>query len=310
MINIGVVGVGYLGQHHARIYSELSKEFADIKLVAVVDKDIEKAKYIAKKYECKAFSDHRYILEIVDAVSIASPTITHYGISIDFINAKKDILLEKPITATLEEANNIVSLSQKSETIVQIGHLERFNPVFPIIRSLIKKPVFFDSERISPFLGRGVDVDITLDLMIHDLDIILSLIRQLNGGSIDTFGAVGASIVTDKIDVAKAWIEFENGIYATFTTSRISSEKKRSLKIYENDTFFVVDYQNMSIERFFIKNGKLDHESILVEKKEPLKEEIKDFIDCIKNRRNPEVSAIEGRDALNIALKIGEKIRK
>lgn len=309
MINIGVIGAGYLGQHHARIYSELSKEFADIKLVAIVDKDINRAEEIANKYGCKAFSDHRHIMEIVDAVSIVSPTITHHNISIDFISAKKAILLEKPITATIEEADNIVSLSQKTETIVQVGHLERFNPVFPILKSLIKNPIFLESERLSPFLGRGLDVDITLDLMIHDIDIILSLIKKLNSGSIRNLKAIGANIITDKIDIAKAWIEFKGGIHAIFTASRISSEKKRILKIYENDAYFIVDYHNMSVDRFFKINGKLNHESILIEKKEPLKEEIKDFINCIKNKKKPEVSAIEGRDALKITLEIGEKIK-
>lgn len=309
MINIGVIGAGYLGQHHARIYSELSKEFAGIKLVAIVDKDINRAKEIAHKYGCIAFSDHRDILEIVDAVSIVSPTTTHHNISIDFINAKKAILLEKPMTTTIEEADNIVSLSEKSETIVQVGHIERFNPVFPILKSLIKNPIFFESERLSPFLGRGIDVDINLDLMIHDIDIILALIKQLKGGSIRNLKAIGASIITDKIDIAKAWIEFEGGIHAILTSSRISSEKKRILKIYERDAFFVVDYHNMSVDRFFKAKEGLKHESIFVEKKEPLKEEIKDFINCIKNKKKPEVSAIDGRDALEIILKIGEKIK-
>jgi predicted dehydrogenase len=310
MINVGVVGVGYLGQHHARIYWELSKEMKDIKLVAVVDSDLQRAKEIAHKYNCKAYDNHKYILEKVDAVSIVSPTITHYDIATDFLIARKDILLEKPITSNIEEAQKIVSYTKNSNIVVQVGYLERYNPVISALNPLLKNPIFFESERLSPFLERGLDVDITLDLMIHDIDIVLSLLsRKSHIKSIKNIHATGAKILTDKIDIAKAWIEFENGVNAIFTASRVYNAKSRKMKIYDKDGFFVVDYQNMTLDRFFKKNNKICHEPIQVEKKEPLKEEIKDFLECIRHRRQPIVSVIDGLDTLDIAIRIGEKIK-
>lgn len=310
MINIGVIGVGYLGQHHARIYWELSKEMKDLKLVAVVDTNLQRAKEIAHKYNCEAFDNHKYILEKVDAVSIVSPTITHYDIATDFLRARKDILLEKPITSNLKEAEKIVLQAKDSGIVMQVGHLERYNPVISTLIPLMKDPIFFESERLSPFVGRGLDVDVTLDLMIHDIDIVLSLLKEKNySKSIKNIYATGAKIITNKIDVAKAWVEFDCGVNAIFTASRISNDKSRKMKIYDRDGFFVVDYQNMTLDRFSKRDDKIHHESIFVKKKEPLKEEIKDFLECVRHRKKPLVSIIDGRDSLDIAVKIGEKIR-
>lgn len=306
MINIGVIGVGYLGQHHARIYSELSMESNDIRLIAVVDSDRERAEQIANKYGCKAYSDYTEILDRVDALSIASPTTTHYRIAMDAITAGKDIMIEKPITVTVEEADSLIAASEKMGTIIQTGHLERFNPVVSAAQSLITTPIFIEAERLSPFLGRGIDVDITLDLMIHDIDIILAILGQK---AVKDIKATGANIMTDNIDIAKAWIDFEGGIQALTTASRISSEKLRRLTIFQDDSYLVVDYQNMEIKRFFKNGAEMLNETINVEKKEPLKEELKDFIYCVKTRRRPLVSAIEGRNALRIAIQIGERIR-
>ncbi len=309
MINIGVIGVGYLGQHHARIYWELSKEMKDLKLFAVVDTNLQRAKEIAHKYNCEAFDNHKYILEKVDAVSIVSPTITHYAIATDFLRAHKDILLEKPITSTLEEAEKIVLQAKDSDIVMQVGYLERYNPVISTLIPLIKDPIFFESERLSPFVGRGIDVDVTLDLMIHDIDIVLSLLNEKNHSkTIKNIYAAGAKILTNKIDVAKAWVEFDSGVNAIFTASRISNDKSRKMKIYDRDGFFVVDYQNMTLDRFFKRDNKIHHESIIVKKTEPLKEEIKDFLECVRHRKKPLVSIIDGRDSLDIAIKIGEKI--
>lgn len=306
MINIGVIGVGYLGQHHARIYSELSMQSNDIRLAAVVDPDRDRAEQIANKYGCKAYSDYTEILNSVDALSIASPTTTHYKIAMSAITAGKDVLIEKPITVTVEEADHLIAASEKAGTIIQTGHLERFNPVVSAAQSLITKPIFIEAERISPFLGRGTDVDITLDLMIHDIDIILAILGQK---SIKDIKATGANIMTDNIDIAKAWLNFEGGIQALATASRISTKKSRKLSIFQNESYLLVDYQNMEIKRFFKNGSEMLNETIDIEKKEPLKEELKDFIDCVKTRRRPLVSAIEGRNALKIAIQIGEKIR-
>ena len=303
MLNVGVIGVGYLGQHHARIFSEIE----GVNLTAVIDADLKRAEEIASKYGGKAFADHREAMGAVDVFSIAAPTTMHHRIALDCIRAGKDILVEKPIAATIEEADDIIGESDKSGLIVQVGHLERFNPAVQAIFPMIKHPVFFEAERLSPFLGRGIDVDITLDLMIHDIDIILALLAQ--GGSapeVLDIKASAARVLTANIDEARAWFEFENGAQALLTASRLSFEKSRKLKIFQDDTFLLVDYQSMEIKRFSNENGKIAYETVHVVKHEPLKEELRDFIDCIGSRHRPLVSASDGRNALKIAMKIGQ----
>ena len=305
MINVGVIGVGYLGQHHARILSELE----GVRLTAIVDVDLKRAEEIARKYGGKAFVDFREAISNADAFSIAAPTTMHHGIAMECIKAGKDILIEKPIAATIEEADEIIFESQKRGVIVQVGHLERFNPAVLAIYPLITHPVFFEAERLSPFLGRGIDVDITLDLMIHDIDIILAILSHSGATPVvKEIKASAARVLTENIDEARAWFEFDNGVQALLTASRLSFEKSRKLKIFQDDAFLLVDYQTMEIKRFRKENGSITSESVHVEKHEPLKEELRDFIECIVNRRRPLVSATDGRNALKIAMEISERI--
>jgi predicted dehydrogenase len=304
-IKVAVIGVGYLGQHHARIYHEIE----DIELTAVVDIVKKKADASAEKYGCEAYYDYKYILNKVDAISIVTPTPTHYTIALDCLKAGKDILIEKPITENIEEADKLIYESEKRGCIVQVGHLERYNPAILSASEMIKKPLFIESERFSPFLGkggRGTDVDVTLDLMIHDIDIMLSLIPS----SVKDIRAVGAQVLTDKIDVAKAWFAFENGCIALATVSRLSPKKQRRLKIFQKDSYISIDYLNSEIKRHFrTEEGSISFDITKPENKEPLKEELKDFINCVKRRKRPEVSAVEGRDALKIVLEISEIIK-
>lgn len=330
MLNVGVIGVGYLGEHHARIFSELARESDAIRLAAIVDIDRERAKEIAKKYGCDVCYDYRDIFGRVDALSIVTPTTTHYEIARECIKAGKDILIEKPITTTVEEADDLIALSENVGVIVQVGHLERFNPVFSAVRSLIDNPMFFEAERLSPFLGRGIDVDIAIDLMIHDIDIILALNNKdefraasleknnisdnlLPSGRysamIKDIKATGAKIMTDNFDTVMAWLEFDNGVQALITASRISEERSRRLKIFQKNSYILVDYQDMEIKRFFKDGDKVLQEPFNIEKKEPLKEELRDFVKCVIARRRPVVSVIEGRNALKVAIQIVEKIK-
>ncbi len=298
-VKVGVIGVGYLGQHHARIFSEIE----EAELVAVVDIDKKKADTFAEKYNCESYTDYRDVLHKVEALSIVTPTISHFDIALDCLKAGKDILIEKPITVTIEEANKLIK--NANDCIIQVGHLERYNPAILAISDMINDPIFIESERFSPFLGRGIDVDVTLDLMIHDIDIILSLISS----PIKQMKAVGAKVLTDKIDVAKAWLEFENGCTALATVSRLSPEKQRKLKIFQKDTYISIDYQTSEIKRYYRNKGKIESEIKIPEHKEPLKEELRDFIRCVKERRKPIVSAIEGRDALKVVLEISNIIK-
>lgn len=301
MLNIGVIGVGYLGQHHARIFSELE----NVRLAAIVDTDKKRADDIAAKYDSTPYTDFREIFDKVDAISIVTPTKTHFETALECINAGKDVFIEKPITSTLEEAERLIEESEKRGIIIQVGHIERFNPAVLKVYSLIENPIFFEAERLSPFLGRGTDVDIIIDLMIHDIDIIFSILsRGGNSVTVKDVRAVAAKVLTDRLDVAKAWLDFGNNIQALMTASRLSSEKSRILKIFQKDSYIILDYQNFSIKRFFKEDGEIKREIIQVEKKESLKEELKDFVDCIIKRRKPTVTAVDGMNALRIAFKI------
>jgi predicted dehydrogenase len=313
MLRAGVIGVGYLGQHHARIFSELQ----GVKLAAVVDPDGQRASEIARKYGCAAFTDYRDALDAVDAFSIVTPTTLHYDVALGCILAGKNVLIEKPITATIEEADALIAAADKAGVMVQVGHLERFNPAVAALYPLIGEPRFFEASRLSPFLGRGIDVDIPLDLMIHDLDIILSLISHAaQKKTIDGIPslpvevrATGFNVMTETIDMAKAWLEFDGGIQALVSASRHSQIKARTLKIYQEDSYLFVDYQNMELARFSRQGGAVVREALPVEKKEPLKEELEDFARCIGSGTKPRVCALQGRNALKLALQIGETIK-
>lgn len=317
-VKVGVIGVGYLGQHHARIYSEIE----DVELTGVVDIVKKKADEFAEKYGCESYTDYRDILHKVDALSIATPTISHYSIALTCLKAGKDILVEKPITVNVRDADKLITESKKRGCIIQVGHLERYNPAMLAVSGMVKEPMFIESERLSPFLGRGTDVDVTLDLMIHDVDIILAIMSQQSNpplppftkggrrGIIKDIKATGASVLTDKIDVAKAWLELENGCVALITASRLAPEKQRRLKIFQKDSYISIDYQSSEIKRYFRTKEGISFDVKKPENKEPLREELKDFISCVKERRRPMVSAVEGRVALKIVLEITEIIKR
>ncbi len=303
MLRIAVIGVGYLGQHHARVFSEIQ----DVELVAVVDTDIKRALEIASKFGCRYTTDYKEILPEVDAVSIVTPTTTHYAISFECLKAGKDIFVEKPFTVNVEEADRLIEEAEEQGCIVQVGHIERYNPALLAVERFIEKPDFFESERLSPFLGRGIDVDVTLDLMIHDIDIILTLTHS----KVRDIKAVGKKVLTDRLDVAKAWIEFENGTSALITASRLSNDRKRQLRIFQDTALLTVDYQNLKVLRHYKDtDGRIQQEGFDVQKQEPLKVELEDFVRSVKNRNRPRVSAEDGREALRVAMMINKRIKE
>jgi predicted dehydrogenase len=281
MVNVGVIGTGSIGVHHARICSDLH----DANLVGIVG---------------KAYESYLDIMEMVDAVSIAVPTTLHYQIGMEFLRHNKHLLIEKPITTTIEEAKDLIREADKRNLKLQVGHLERFNAGVSMISDMVKEPKFIESQRLSPFLGRGTDVDVTLDLMIHDIDIILSLVNS----HIVDLRATGARVLTDNIDVAHAWIEFENGCIAEAVTSRIATEKVRQLKVFQHNAYMNLDYQSQELTCYLKHGENVDREIKRPEQKEPLKEQLLSFIDCIKNDRQPIVSGHEGREALKVVLKV------
>lgn len=329
-VRVAVVGAGYLGQHHARVYAELE----DTELVGVVDTDVERAREVAERYGSRAYSSHREILSDTDALSIVVPTTSHYEVALDCIRAGKDVLIEKPITVTVNEAGELIHEAEKMGCILQVGHLERYNPGVIALSHLVRDPSYIEAIRISPFLNRGSDVDVTLDLMIHDIDVILNLVPF----PVKTIRAAGFSLITDKIDEAKAWIEFENGTVAVLTASRIAGGKDRRLRVFQKGSYYELDYQLTEIRRCHktppdaraatgaedfphpsLEGLSIDIRSELAfgcivdtikpEYMEPLKRELKDFVRCLESRQRPKVSGTEGRDALKVALEINSLLR-
>ena len=300
-LRVGVIGVGYLGQHHARIYSELE----DTALVGVADADGARAEEIARKYGCRSFPGHAQLIGACDALSIVTPTTTHHAIAMECLRAGRDVLIEKPITVTVEEAGAVIAEAEKNSRILQVGHLERYNPGIVAAVEMIREPRFIEAERLSPFLGRATDVDVTLDLMIHDIDIVMSIV----GSKLKEIRAAGESVITEKIDVAKAWLEFENGCKALITASRLAPEKLRRLKVFQKDSYIAVDYQNQEVRRYFRTGPEISFDVVKPEGREPLKEELKDFVRCVRTRSRPLVSGVEARNALEVALRITEMLQ-
>jgi len=327
-VKVAVVGVGYLGQHHARIYSELT----ETELVAVVDIDTVLAEEVARRYNTRAFRDYKDILDGVNALSIVTPTTSHHGIALECMRRGKDLLVEKPITVTMDQANELISEAEERELVLQVGHLERYNPGVIAISEIVNGPQFIEAVRVSPFLNRAVDVDVTLDLMIHDIDVVLSLVRA----PIGSMRAAGFSYMTEKIDDARVWIEFENGVMAYLTASRIAQNKIRKLRVFQKHSHLELDYENTEVrccfnparggkpypqgdvlhDNFSLKNAGVFQENgkgcliniIKPAYMEPLRGELQEFIRSVITRERPKVSGVEGREALKVALDINTLI--
>lgn len=298
MKKIAVIGTGYLGRHHARILSGAK----GVQLAGVVDIDRKRAEEIALAYNSVPYTNFLHVLPLVDAVSIVTPTETHLEIAMECLKEGKDVFVEKPITAALDEADELIKSARDRGLVLQVGHIERFNPVLEEAFSLLRDPFFIEAERVSPYLGRGVDVDITIDLMIHDLDIALSAFKF---PEIKNVKAIGASRLTGRLDYCKAWVDFENGCSAVFTASRLATAKRRSMNILEKDGFMEIDF----ISRKLNFKSVAGENAFEAEDREPLKEELESFIQCIGERSVPKVKPHEAREALALALRISETAR-
>ncbi|RJP74522.1 MAG: gfo/Idh/MocA family oxidoreductase [Candidatus Abyssobacteria bacterium SURF_17] len=309
-LKAGVVGVGHLGYHHARTYAS----HPNVKLVGVADIDRQRADEVAAEFGAKAFEDYRELAQLVDAMSVAVPTSKHFEVTSHLLKEKKHVLLEKPIATTLDEADELIRLSESSGVMLQIGHLERFNAAVRSLRDRLNKPMFIESHRLAPFTPRGCDVDVVLDLMIHDLDIILNILNSPVERVVD---AVGVPLVSEHEDIANARLLFRNGCVANVTASRISAEPMRKIRIFQPYTYFSLDYAAQQITCYHLKKGPIDWtnpetliiDSIPVEKDEPLKREIAAFAESVMSGRCPVVTGREARDALEVATRIIEVIR-
>jgi len=302
-LRTAVIGVGYLGNFHAQKYAAIP----GVELVGVVDNDPARAAEIAAKLGTTAYSDHRDLIGKVDAVSVVVPTQYHHTVARDFLAAGVHVLIEKPITVTIEEADELIALADKHKVVFQVGHLERFNPVLVALNDILQVPLFIESVRIAPFKPRGTDVNVVLDLMIHDIEIIQHIVKS----PVERVDAIGAPVFTGEEDIANARILFENGCVANVTASRISLKSERKMRIFQRDTYITLDFQNRKVlvaqkgsgELFpGVPNVKVDEREL--GEADALRNEIESFIAAIREGNQPQVSGRDGRMALETALKI------
>lgn len=299
-VRVGVVGVGHLGAIHAKDYSKLK----NVKLVGVCDSNLERSLEVGKRFKTASYSDYEELFGKVDAASIVVPTSLHYHVAKDFLRHGIHVLIEKPITKTLSEADELIEIAEKNNLILQVGHIERFNSAVMAIEPYINRPKFIECQRLGPFHARVQDVGVVLDLMIHDIDIVLGLIRQ----EVATIEAVGLSTISNYEDVANVRLTFQDGTIADITASRVTKDVVRKMRIFQEESYLSLDYVAQDAMLFEKTGEKIIQKRIKFRKRPPLKKELKSFIECVRTGKKPIVSGVEGRRALAVALEIIRKI--
>lgn len=307
-LKVAVIGVGYLGKFHAEKYAQMDQ----VELVCVVDVDRAKAENIAKRFSTKASFNHKDIIGKVDAVSVVAPTSDHFTICRDFLEQGVDVLVEKPITTTLKEADELIGIAESRGLNVQVGHLERFNPAVMALKDIVKIPRFIESHRLNTYRGRCMDVSVVLDLMIHDIDIILNFVDS----EVATIHAAGIPVISKEVDIANARLEFVNGCVANVTASRISAKDKRKIRMFQTDEYISVDFANNEITLISKNNAHpkglipgMSVKQLCFTKRDALDDELRSFVSSVIQRTPPEVTGQVGRKALKTALSIMEQIQ-
>ncbi|HYM79242.1 MAG TPA: Gfo/Idh/MocA family oxidoreductase [Candidatus Dormibacteraeota bacterium] len=311
-----MVGVGVFGRNHARVYKELEQQGERVRLLGVVDPDVNRADAVAREFGCKAFGSVQQLLTThseVQAASVASPTVHHLPVARELMKAGVDVLIEKPMAATLAEAEELVALAATHKRIAQVGHLERFNPAVQATLPILSRPMFFEVHRLSVFTPRSLDVDVVLDLMIHDLDIVLAFAKS----AVKEVRAVGLPVLSGKVDIANVRLEFESGCIANFTASRVSTERVRKLRFFQPRQYVSLDYGRQEVLVFTVGsdgapsvNPQIGVSKPPVASEEPLHAELKSFLKAVRERSTPVVSLDDGRRALGLALEIVAAIRE
>lgn len=299
-LRVGVIGVGHLGSIHAKIYKELK----NCQLAAVCDTNGAHLEEVSKALGVPGYQDYHDLFDKVDAVSVATPTNLHYEVASDFLMKKIHTLVEKPFTPTLQEADSLIEIAAKNDLILQVGHIERFNSAFAATKELIKEPKFIECHRLSPFPHRSLDVGAVLDIMIHDIDIVLGLVRS----KIKQIESVGINVLTKFEDIANTRISFENGCIANLTASRVSDEVMRKIRIFQEDTYISLDYKEAKASVYKRTGNQISKENLPIEKEQPLQKELHSFIDCVIAHKQPLVSGPVAREALAVALTIQDQI--
>jgi predicted dehydrogenase len=299
-IRTAVIGVGHLGKYHARICAESP----EIELKAVIDTDADAAKAVGEQYHVPAYTSIEEIIGTIDAAHVVVPTQAHFPVAEKLLHAGVHVLLEKPMTTTVEEADALLQLAADKDRVLQVGHVERFNPAILGIKKVLTKPIFIEVHRLSPFNPRGTEVSVVLDLMIHDLDIILHLVD----GEVEKIDAVGVPVLTDKVDIANVRISFSNGCVANVTASRVSAERMRKIRFFQSDAYISLDYVAQNAKIFRRDGWQIHDEEINFAGEQPLQSEIHSFVECIQKGERPQVSGEDGRNALEIAHRVNAAI--
>jgi predicted dehydrogenase len=317
LIHVAVVGVGAFGRNHARVYQQLAKEGVPVRLVGVVDSDTSRADVVAREFGCRGFGSVDQLLTThseVEGASVAVPTAHHLSIARQLMEAGVDVLIEKPLAISLAEADELIRIAKDRNRIAQTGHLERFNPAVRATLPVITRPMFFEVHRLSVFTPRSLDIDVVLDLMIHDLDIVLSFVKS----PVKEIRAVGLPILSSKVDIANVRIEFESGCVANFTASRVSTELVRKLRFFQPKQYVSLDYGRQDVLVFSVggngagapsANPQIQVAKLPTVQEEPLHAELKSFLDAVQQRSRPLVTLEDGRRALAVALDIVAAIR-
>jgi len=295
-VRVGIIGVGYLGTQHARILSYL--EQAELKGVA--DIEFRKALEIGNRHGVPYYQNYEDMLDEIDAAIVATPTSEHFPIAMNLLEAGKHVLVEKPITETVEQGEKLVETARAKGLILQVGHLERFNPAVEAVENMISEPRFIEVQRLGSFSARSLDIDVVLDLMIHDLDIILALIKD----EVKSVRSSGIHVLSEKIDIANARIEFKSGCVASLTASRVHQGKVRKLRIFEPTVYYSIDYIDQEVKVFPLDGRQTDIRTLRIQKEEPLKKELQNFLTSIQEDRMSKVSGEEALRALKLAYTV------
>ncbi len=303
-IRVGVIGVGHLGRHHARLLASIE----GVELVGVVDTNRGRAEEVAAKHGGQVFGDARELLSRVDAVTIAVPTVSHVELALPFLDAGIATLVEKPIASSVEDADRLVAAAERRRTLLATGHTERFNPAVAAAIPLVSGPRFIEIHRLGTFPERSLDIDVIFDLMIHDLDLLLAVVKS----EVASIEAVGVNVLTPRADIANARLRFASGCIANLTASRISRERVRKARFFQKDSYVSIDYaaQELEVFRLVRPDGRplIDGGRVEVAREEPLRRELEDFVDAVRTGRPPGVTGRDGRDALALATRIAEKM--
>jgi predicted dehydrogenase len=299
-MRVGVVGTGYLGRLHARVLTEIP----EATVAGFVEPNDTIAAEVASSFGIRRVATVAELARQIDCAVVATPTVAHFDVARELIEAGCDVMVEKPVTATVDEAKRLIEIAKKNNRIVQVGHVERYNPAIVAVADLARDARYIECERIGVFSGRSLDVDVLLDLMIHDLNLVLSLLRQ----KVVDIRAVGVPVLTEKVDITNVRLELESGAVANLTASRVSQDRVRKQRFFGGDFYISVDTKEQEVKGYRLVDKKIQPLAVSVEKKEPLRAELEAFLDCVKHRQQPLVTAEDGLEAVELATRVAAAI--